>query len=119
MQDENKQPTLESLDAQIAQLKRETTHQTVATSQWWTAESAMTISAIVLAFGVFIIVIAALMIKWGSTAESTLRVVGTLVILIAAVFLVVAGYSDKQIAPVMGLLGTVAGYLLGKSSKDA
>lgn len=119
MQDENKQPTLESLDAQIAQIKRETSHQTAVTSQWWTAESAMTISAIVLAFGVFIIIIAALMIKWGSTAESTLRVVGTLVILIAAVFLVVAGYSDKQIAPVMGLLGTVAGYLLGKSSKDS
>ena len=79
----------------------------------------MTVSAVVLAFGVLVLIVAVLMIKWGSTAESTLRVVGTIVILIMAVFLVVAGYSDKQIAPVMGLLGTVAGYLLGKSSKEA
>jgi biopolymer transport protein ExbB/TolQ len=35
-----------------------------------------------------------------------------------AVFLVVAGYTDTQIAPVMGLLGTVAGYLLGKEPKE-
>ena len=33
-----------------------------------------------------------------------------------AIFLVVAGYSDQQIAPVIGLLGTIAGYLLGKES---
>lgn len=79
----------------------------------------MTVSAVVLAFGVFVLIVAALMIKWGSTAEATLRVVGTIVVLIMAVFLVVAGYSDKQIAPVMGLLGTVAGYLLGKSSRES
>jgi len=36
-------------------------------------------------------------------------------IITGALFLVVAGYTDKQMAPVMGLLGTLAGYLLGKS----
>ena len=34
------------------------------------------------------------------------------------VFLIVAGYTEKQIAPVIGLLGTIAGYLLGKSSSE-
>jgi uncharacterized membrane protein len=119
VQSQNNHPALESLDAQIAAIKRETSQQTGVAGQWWTAESAMTVSAVVLAFGVFVLIVAALMIKWGSTAEATLRVVGTIVVLIMAVFLVVAGYSDKQIAPVMGLLGTVAGYLLGKSSRES
>jgi len=119
MQGQNKLPSLESLDAQIAAIKRETSHQTGIPAQWWTAESAMTVSAVVLTFGVLVLIVTVLMIKWGSSPESTLRVIGTIVILIMAVFLVVAGYSDKQIAPVMGLLGTVAGYLLGKSSKEA
>jgi hypothetical protein len=44
-----------------------------------------------------------------------LRVLGTILILVFALFLVLAGCDDKQIAPVLGLLGTVAGYLLGRS----
>lgn len=47
-------------------------------------------------------------------AEQVLRTFGILVIIFAAVFLVVAGYSDTQITPVIGLLGTIAGYLLGR-----
>jgi hypothetical protein len=30
----------------------------------------------------------------------------------------VAGYSDQQIAPAMGLLGTIVGYLLGKDVRE-
>ena len=33
----------------------------------------------------------------------------------AGLYLIVAGYSDTQIAPMMGLLGTIIGYLLGKT----
>jgi len=36
-------------------------------------------------------------------------------VVMSAVFLVVAGYDDQQIAPAMGLLGTVVGYVLGTS----
>ena len=36
--------------------------------------------------------------------------------LIAGLFLIFAGYSQDQMAPMMGLLGTVAGYLLGKEN---
>jgi len=48
------------------------------------------------------------------SAEQILRTFGILVIIFAAVFLVIAGYSDTQITPVIGLLGTIAGYLLGR-----
>lgn len=41
----------------------------------------------------------------------TLIIIGTLV-------LVAAGYSSDQIAPVIGLFGTVAGYLLGRNSQS-
>ncbi len=46
--------------------------------------------------------------------EQILRTFGILVIIFAAIFLVIAGYSDTQITPVIGLLGTIAGYLLGR-----
>jgi hypothetical protein len=39
-------------------------------------------------------------------------------ILFLAVFLVIVGYSQSQLTPVLGLLGTVVGYLLGKTSTD-
>ncbi len=32
--------------------------------------------------------------------------------------LIVAGYTDTEMGPVMGLLGTIAGYLLGKNSSQ-
>ncbi len=74
------------------------------------------LSCIVLAFGLFISVLMAYLVKSGKDPETLLRSFGTILIIIVAVFLIVAGYSEKQIAPVIGLLGTVAGYILGKSS---
>ncbi|MDF3864220.1 hypothetical protein P3W53_07105 [Pseudomonas denitrificans (nom. rej.)] len=83
---------------------------------WWSVNDAMTISATVLVFGLAISLMIGYLLAKGKHPEHLLRTFGTIVIIISAVFLVVAGYSDKQIAPVMGLLGTIAGYLLGKSS---
>jgi hypothetical protein len=34
-------------------------------------------------------------------------------------FLITAGYTSDQIAPMIGLLGTIAGYLLGKSTQGS
>ena len=85
---------------------------------WWTTTNAMTMSAIVLIFGLIVIVFATHLIQRGKSAEAVLRIFGTILIIVIAVFLVVAGYSDTQISPVMGLLGTIAGYLLGRESRD-
>jgi hypothetical protein len=84
---------------------------------WWSVDDAMTISSVVLGFGLVITLVAASLVKHGTSHNSVLRVFGTILILVFSVFLVVAGYDDKQIAPVLGLLGTVAGYLLGKSER--
>ena len=85
---------------------------------WWSTRNAMTMSAALLVFGVVVLLLATYLIKVGKSSEAVLRIFGTILIIVIAVFLVVAGYSDTQIAPVMGLLGTIAGYLLGKESKE-
>jgi hypothetical protein len=85
---------------------------------WWSTRNAMTMSAAVLLFGLVVIFLATYLIRAGKSAEAVLRIFGTILIIVIAVFLVVAGYSDTQIAPVMGLLGTIAGYLLGKESRE-
>lgn len=84
--------------------------------EWWSAKNAMTISTAVLVFGFLVLLLATYLIRMGKNAEAVLRIYGTVLIVVVAVFLVVAGYSNEQIAPVTGLLGTIAGYLLGKET---
>ncbi len=83
---------------------------------WWSPNDAMTISASVLVFGVLVMVLASRALHKGIPAALVMRLFGMLTIVVMAVFLVVAGYDSQQIAPVTGLLGTLAGYLLGKST---
>ncbi len=52
--------------------------------------------------------------KQGWGVNST-RIVGLTLVVVSGVFLITAGYSESQIAPMIGLLGTIVGYLLGKS----
>jgi hypothetical protein len=74
------------------------------------------LSILVLAFGVFVIVIEyRLLTRTRATAVAILRVYAVTVILIGSLFLITAGYSSTQISPISGLFGTVAGYLLGRS----
>ena len=46
--------------------------------------------------------------------ELFMRTFTITLIVLAAVFLIVAGYSSQQVAPAFGLLGTIAGYIMGK-----
>jgi hypothetical protein len=85
-----------------------------APAQWWSTTSAMTMSATVLLFGFLTLCLAAYVIRRGHPWEAVLKIFGMVLIIVLTVFLIVAGYDDKQIAPAMGLLGTIAGYLLGK-----
>lgn len=74
------------------------------------------LSLCLLVFSLFVFSLMTYLIKLGKQPDQILKVFGSVLIVVAAVFLIVAGYSEKQIAPVIGLLGTVAGYILGKSS---
>lgn len=85
---------------------------------WWSTHDAMTISASVLIFGALLIVLASIAMFRGAPAATVLRVYGMLTIIVMAVFLVVAGYDAQQMSPVIGLLGTLAGYLVGRSASS-
>jgi len=75
------------------------------------------LSLAVLVFGILLLMLEVAVIfrqrqGWGS---NSMRIVGLTLVVIAGVFLITAGYSESQIAPMIGLLGTIVGYLLGKS----
>jgi hypothetical protein len=71
----------------------------------------------ILTFGLIILGLQIIvMLKFGKGWESnSIRISGITLIIIAGLFLITAGYSQDQIAPMVGLLGTIAGYLLGKT----
>ena len=50
-------------------------------------------------------------------SEDTSRVFGMTLIIMGTLFSVSAGFSAEQIAPAMGLFGTIAGYLLGRADR--
>jgi hypothetical protein len=114
---------LSELDAQIAELKKSLDPVATATTvsyvpAWWSTTNAMTMSSAVLIFGLIVMFYAQRLIRAEKSGDAILRIFGTMMIIISGLFLIVAGYADQQIAPVMGLLGTIAGYLLGKDTKD-
>lgn len=63
-----------------------------------------------------VVMIALTFVLWKktATAEDAIRAYALVLILVGTIVLICAGYSNDQIAPAMGLFGTVAGYLLGR-----
>jgi hypothetical protein len=80
----------------------------------WTPKIALGLGFSILAFGVLVLVLLSLMMaKTRVNVNALIRAFALTLIIVAAVFLIVTGYTEQQIAPAMGLLGTIAGYLLG------
>jgi small-conductance mechanosensitive channel len=70
----------------------------------------------VLLFGMVVILAQAFLIsKREEPLSESLKYLGVTLIIVGSLFLVTAGYGNSQIAPIIGLLGTVAGYLLGRT----
>jgi len=77
------------------------------------------LSLIVLGFGIIALFVEILLIiKKKINQDNTIKFIIITLIVTATLFLITAGYSNDQIAPAVGLLGTIAGYLLGKSQGD-
>ncbi len=74
----------------------------------------VTFGFMLLAFASITLISALIAIKKGIGPSYTMRIVGLITVIFAAVFVVISGYSDTQIAPVVGLLGTVVGYVLNR-----
>lgn len=77
------------------------------------------LSLLILLFGTVVVIVQfSLLRKMSFDGNDVLRVFGVTLIIVGTLFLIAAGFGDKQIAPAMGLFGTLAGYLLGKASVD-
>lgn len=94
---------------------------TIEPKTWWQEmlnDTEFMNSFIVTGFSFWTLVL----IIWGATRtkgtfepSEYIRLVVILFIIIASMFLIAAGFDDKQLAPAFGLLGTIAGYLLGRA----
>jgi hypothetical protein len=72
-------------------------------------------SLVILAFGLIVVILEIIIIRQHKIhPEEIIKFVTITLIIISTLYLITAGYSNDQIAPAIGLLGTVAGYLLGK-----
>lgn len=86
----------------------------LANRDWSNVEIYLSVS--ILAFALIVLVLQTRLIMKAQPSwhpKSTLRMMGLTLVIASSLFLVTAGYSAEQVAPVMGLLGTIAGYLLG------
>lgn len=85
----------------------------------WLTTVEQNLSLAVLLFGLLVLLIQFVTLR-GITQqhpELVIRAYAVTLIVVCTLFLVSAGLSNNQIAPAIGLFGTVAGYLLGRSDK--
>lgn len=85
----------------------------------WDKTAVLVLSIGVLVFGAFAMGIMTYLLKTQGGSPLLLPGFSLPLIIMSAIFLVVTGYSQEQIAPVVGLLGTIVGYILGKSDRNA
>ncbi|HKD59561.1 MAG TPA: hypothetical protein VKB47_03820 [Terracidiphilus sp.] len=72
--------------------------------------------------GLTVVVLATLAIllwKKDASAEDSIRAFALVLIILGTIVLISAGYSNDQIAPAVGLFGTLAGYLLGRKGSQS
>lgn len=86
--------------------------------QPWSQELVQFLSIGVLGFTCIALIMATVLL-WRSDASphQVLRVFGVISILGFSALLLVVGYNNEQLTPIVGLFGAIAGYLLGKDSK--
>jgi len=78
-------------------------------------EGELTLAVIGLGILIIVAMFFALRSK-NASADDAIRGYSITLIIIGTMVLICAGYSNNQIAPAMGLFGTLAGYLLGRKA---
>lgn len=76
----------------------------------------MSLTIYFLIFGAFVLSIASiLMYKYSHEPEITFKYFIITLLIIGMLLLIIIGLNQDQISPAVGLFGTIAGYLLGKT----
>jgi hypothetical protein len=118
----DEQDPIKALEAAQSALDRV---QTAATSlpaagQPWTAELIMFLTVSILLFACVAMGLAtALLWRTKVSASQVLKVFGIVSIIGVSAVLLVTGYSNDQLTPIVGLFGAIAGYLLGRDGQPA
>ena len=82
----------------------------------WLSSFEFWMSFSVLSFGMLIFVIEIIMVRLTAfQPEQIIRILAVTLIVISTLFIITAGFDSEQIAPAMGLFGTIAGYMLGRA----
>lgn len=84
----------------------------------WDKSAVLTLSIAILVFGLIVLGLIVYLTVKQASSPFILQAFALPLIIISAIFLVVTGYSQEQISPVIGLLGTIAGYLLGSTTVE-
>ena len=78
----------------------------------------LTAAFLVLIFAAMVFAVAILLKRWGGYSETAVvRLIALVLIVSSTLFLVVLGFSTEQIGAALGLLGTIAGYVLGRADR--
>jgi hypothetical protein len=103
--------TAQALEKQLAELES----QSGAASQPWDAHLVTILALGLLVFSIVVLVIGAVLL-WRKDADglTILKLFGLTLIVSLSAFLMIVGYGQNQLTPVVGLFGAIAGYLLGK-----
>jgi hypothetical protein len=90
----------------------------VVTAQPWSETLVIYLSMSILAFLIITFALAtALLWRRNAEAPEVLKIFGILSIVGLSALLLITGFSNDQLTPIVGLFGAIAGYLLGKDSK--
>ncbi len=84
-------------------------------TQQWSTSTVLLLSGLVLVFMVVALILSTILL-FRKQAESTevLKVFGVLSIIGLSTLLLITGYGNEQLTPIVGLFGAISGYLLGK-----
>lgn len=75
------------------------------------------LSIAVLGFGLIALLVQSLLMwKAGFEYQAGLKITTVTLVISGTLFIITAGFSSEQIAPAMGLFGTITGYLLGREN---
>jgi hypothetical protein len=88
----------------------------VAGGQPWNPWLISFLTLLILVFSGFVLHYMRSMLKDGNSPGEILRLATMPMVITAAIFLVLLGYSNEQMTPVIGLLGTMIGYVLGSAT---
>jgi len=78
----------------------------------------MQLTFTILGFGLFSLLFLFLMSRRRSISSFVLRIYVITIIIFGTLAVVASAYTTDQIAPVVGLFGTIAGYILGRGDRE-